>query len=97
MAVTGSGIAGSMTAMVLSREGLSTLVVERKSHPRFVIGESTIPTTTLMMSSLARKYDIPELEQISHYLGLKENGCIAFPVLSQNLIRPPTPRLDSST
>lgn len=77
--VLGSGIAGSTTAMVLSRIGLDTLVVEKKNHPRFVIGESTIPTTTLLFNLLAADYDIPELSEVAHYLGLHENGCAAWP------------------
>jgi tetracycline 7-halogenase / FADH2 O2-dependent halogenase len=77
--VIGSGLAGSITALVLQRVGLKTLVVERKSHPRFVIGESTIPTTALLLRHLASTYQIPELAQIVHYLGLRENGCAAWP------------------
>jgi tetracycline 7-halogenase / FADH2 O2-dependent halogenase len=77
--VLGSGIAGSMTAMVLRRIGLRTLVVERKSHPRFVIGESTLPTTSLLLNSLANTYDIPELAQVAHYLTLREHHCAAWP------------------
>ncbi|MCU1279839.1 MAG: hypothetical protein JWM53_3385, partial [bacterium] len=77
--VLGSGIAGSALALVLSRAGLKTLVVERKSHPRFVIGESTLPTTTFLLHQLANDYDVPELSEIAHYLGLRENGCVAWP------------------
>ena len=77
--VLGSGIAGSMTALVLQQIGVSTLVVERRSHPRFAIGESTVPTTSLLMHGLAVRYDIPELADVSHYFGLRENGCAAWP------------------
>lgn len=77
--VLGSGIAGSALALVLSRAGLRTLVVERKSHPRFVIGESTLPTTTFLLNQLATDYDVPELSEISHYLGLRDHGCTAWP------------------
>ncbi|HZS35466.1 MAG TPA: NAD(P)/FAD-dependent oxidoreductase [Polyangia bacterium] len=77
--VLGSGIAGSSLALVLAQAGLRTLVVERKSHPRFVIGESTLPTTTFLLNQLARDYDVPELAQVAHYLTLRENGCAAWP------------------
>jgi FADH2 O2-dependent halogenase len=77
--VLGSGIAGSITALVLQQLGIKTVVVERKSHPRFVIGESTIPTTALLLRHLASTYDVPEIAQVAHYLWLRENGCAAWP------------------
>jgi FADH2 O2-dependent halogenase len=77
--VLGSGIAGSITALVLQQCGLKTLVVERKTHPRFVIGESTIPTTALLLRHLASTYRIPEIAQLAHYLWLRQNGCAAWP------------------
>lgn len=77
--VLGSGIAGSALALVLQRAGLRTLCVERKTHPRFVIGESTVPTTSFLLKQLAADYDVPELGQIAHYLGLREQGCAAWP------------------
>ncbi len=77
--VLGSGIAGSSLALALSQAGLKTLVVERKTHPRFVIGESTLPTTTFLLNQLAHDYNVPELAQIAHYLGLRENRCAAWP------------------
>lgn len=77
--VLGSGIAGSATALVLSKLGLSTLVVEKKTHPRFVIGESTVPTTTLLLHQLSEAHGIPELAHVSHYLGLRDQRCAAWP------------------
>lgn len=77
--VLGSGIAGSITALVLQQAGCRTLVVERKTHPRFVIGESTLPTTTLFLHHLASEFGIPELAQVAHYVTLRENGCAAWP------------------
>jgi len=77
--VLGSGIAGSITALVLQQAGMKTLVIERKTHPRFAIGESTIPTTTLLLTQLAERYGIPELAEISTYQGLKKHGCAAWP------------------
>lgn len=77
--VLGSGIAGSICALVLQQLGAKTLVVERKTHPRFVIGESTLPTTTLFLHHLANAYGIPELAEVSHYLTLRQNHCAAWP------------------
>ena len=80
-AVVGSGIAGSMLAMALARNDLRVLVVEQTSHPRFAIGESTVPTTTQGLERIARRYDIPEIRLVSHYLGLREHGLPGWPKL----------------
>ncbi|MGK3965275.1 NAD(P)/FAD-dependent oxidoreductase [Sorangium sp. So ce118] len=77
--VIGSGIAGASVALCLSRVGARTLVVERKSHPRFAIGESTLPTTSILLRHLGRAYGVPELTQVCHYVGCKENGLTAWP------------------
>ncbi|MEW6343383.1 MAG: tryptophan 7-halogenase [Pseudomonadota bacterium] len=77
--VLGSGIAGSITALVLQQCGIRTLVVEHKTHPRFAIGESTLPTNTLILNQLARTHNIPELAEICSYPGLQKNGCAAWP------------------
>jgi FADH2 O2-dependent halogenase len=57
--VVGSGFAGSLMALISHRLGLSTALVERGRHPRFVIGESTTPLTNLLLEELADKYDLP--------------------------------------
>lgn len=57
--VVGSGFAGSLIAMIAHRLGLSTALVERGRHPRFVIGESTTPLTNLLLEDLANDYDLP--------------------------------------
>lgn len=41
--VVGAGPAGTCAATVLARAGVSVVVVERESFPRFVIGESLLP------------------------------------------------------
>lgn len=77
--VVGSGIAGSSLALVLGRAGAKVLVIEKGAHPRFAIGESTLPTTTLLMRRLARDYDVPELAEVCHYFGLRRLGLTAYP------------------
>jgi FADH2 O2-dependent halogenase len=77
--ILGSGIAGSILALVLGRVGVNTLVVEKDSHPRFAIGESTLPTTTFLLRRFATRYNIPELADICSYEGLRKHGCAAWP------------------
>jgi FADH2 O2-dependent halogenase len=77
--VIGSGIAGSISALCMAQCQIKTLVVEEKSHPRFAIGESTVPTTSFGLYRLSKTYRVPELRLISHYLGLKQLGCTAWP------------------
>lgn len=77
--VLGGGIAGATLALVLSRLPCNVLVVERGQHPRFAIGESTIPSTTFGFRYLANTYDVPELAEVTHYTGLREHGLRGFP------------------
>lgn len=79
--VLGAGIAGTASALVLSQAGLKVLVVEAGQHPRFAIGESLVPTTTLGFDYLARTYRIPELRQISHYPAMMESKLTGWPKL----------------
>jgi len=67
VAVIGGGIGGSVLSSILSRHGVRVLQVEGGSHPRFAIGESTIPETTFGLRNLARRYDVPELENLSNH------------------------------
>jgi FADH2 O2-dependent halogenase len=43
----GAGIAGTVLAAILARHGLKVVVLEEGDHPKFAIGESTIPEFTL--------------------------------------------------
>lgn len=67
LAVLGSGFAGSLLAMVARRLGLRVLLLERGSHPRFVIGESTSPLTNLLLEELVQEYDLPRLLPLASY------------------------------
>ena len=61
LAIVGSGYAGSLMAMIARRLGLSVLLLERGSHPRVVIGESSTPLSNLLLEELALRYDLPRL------------------------------------
>lgn len=65
VAIIGSGIGGSTLAAVLARQGLSVVVFEGATHPRFTIGESMILETSEVMRALAEFYDVPELAYFS--------------------------------
>ncbi len=65
VAIIGSGIGGSTLASVLARQGLSVLVFEGGTHPKFAVGESMILETSEMMRALAELYDVPELAYFS--------------------------------
>lgn len=65
--IAGSGFAGSILAMCLKQSGKSVLLVERGSHPRFAIGESSTPIADMILRDLAARYDLPFLNQISRY------------------------------
>ena len=64
VAILGSGFAGSILAAILARNGVAVLLIDAKSHPRFAVGESTIPQTSQLLSLLSREYDVPELSRV---------------------------------
>ncbi len=65
VAIIGSGIGGSTLASILARQGLSVIVFEAGTHPKFTVGKSTILETSEMMRALAKFYDVPELAYFS--------------------------------
>jgi tetracycline 7-halogenase / FADH2 O2-dependent halogenase len=73
VAILGSGIGGSMLACILAKHGLSTLLIEELSHPRFAIGESLIPETGVRLRILAEKHDVPEIGWIGSFHALRDN------------------------
>lgn len=62
--IIGSGFAGSMLAAILARHGGKVAVIDEFSHPRFAIGESTIPQTSQMLSLISRQFNVPEIENL---------------------------------
>jgi len=61
IAIIGAGFGGSLMAMVARRLGRSVMLIERGTHPRFAIGESTTPLTNLLLQQLAEEYDLAQL------------------------------------
>jgi FADH2 O2-dependent halogenase len=67
VAVLGAGFAGSLMALVLQRVGRHPVLLERGSHPRFAIGESSTPLANLTLEGLCRTYDLPRLFPLTKY------------------------------
>lgn len=67
IAILGAGFAGSLLAMIARRLGLRVLLLERGSHPRFAIGESSSPLCNLLLEELAHRYDLPRLLPLTAY------------------------------
>jgi len=67
VAILGSGFAGSLTALILDRIGLSVVLLERHGHPRFAIGESSTPAADFILADLAEKYGLHALRPLTAY------------------------------
>ena len=73
IAIVGSGFAGSLMAMIVRRLGLSTLLLERGRHPRFMIGESATPLSNLLLEDLAIRYDLPAIKPLAKWGSWQEH------------------------
>lgn len=61
IAIVGSGFAGSLLGMIARKQGRSVVLIEKGTHPRVVIGESSTPLSNLLIEELAIRYDLPAL------------------------------------
>ena len=75
VAILGNGLSGSLLATILGKQGVSVVLIDGEQHPRFAVGESTIPHTSLLISLLAEKYDLPELDDLVDAEGLAKRVC----------------------
>ena len=81
--ILGSGLGGSLLAMVLRRMGLSVVMMDRCVHPRFTIGESSTPIADMLLARLCRRYALPEIAPLAAYGATRR----AHPELSVGLKR----------
>lgn len=72
IAILGAGFAGSLLGAVLARNGANVLLIDSASHPRFSIGESTIPYTLVCLRTIAERYDVPEIKNICAFDAFNE-------------------------
>jgi FADH2 O2-dependent halogenase len=67
VAIIGSGFAGSLTALILTRLGLRVVVIDKARHPRFAIGESSTPAADMVLANLCDRYDLGALRPLCKY------------------------------
>ncbi len=83
VAVVGSGFAGSLLARVLAVQGHDVVLLERGTHPRFAIGESSTPLANLTLERLARRYGLDDC----YALAAHGRWVARFPALRRGLKR----------
>src|SRR5712692_8636542 len=67
VAIVGSGFAGSLLALVARKLGRSVVLLERGTHPRFAIGESSSPLANLLLEEIADRYDLPRVRPLAKW------------------------------
>ncbi|MBO0806754.1 MAG: tryptophan 7-halogenase [Actinobacteria bacterium] len=72
VAILGAGMAGAMLGAVLARHGVKVLLIDAGTHPRFAVGESTIPYTSAVTKIVAARYQVPEIEALSSFRNVHE-------------------------
>jgi FADH2 O2-dependent halogenase len=60
VAIVGSGFAGSLLARVLAVLGYDVVLLERSTHPRFAIGESSTPLANLSLERIGIRYGLSD-------------------------------------
>ena len=65
--VVGSGFAGSLVARILAVQGYSVVLLERGSHPRFAIGESSTPLANLSLERIGARYGLADCYRLATY------------------------------
>ncbi len=61
VAILGAGFEGAMLATILARHGHRVLLLDAGTHPRFVLGESTVRHTFTMLKIIGRRFQVPEI------------------------------------
>ena len=67
VAVLGSGFAGSLMALLLHLQGYRVVLLERGTHPRFSLGESSTPLGNLSLEEIAREYGLDWLMPLAEF------------------------------
>jgi len=60
VAIVGSGFTGSLLARILTVLGYDVVLLERGTHPRFAIGESSTPLANLSLERIGTRYGLED-------------------------------------
>src|SRR6185503_11311256 len=66
VAILGTGMSGTILGAILASQGADVVMLDSQPHPRFAVGESTIPHTSLLLSILAERYGVPEIDYLAY-------------------------------
>ena len=83
VAIVGSGFAGSLFARILSVLGYDVVLLDRGTHPRFAIGESSTPLANLSLERLGLRYGLADCYHLATHGRWLEH----FPDLRRGLKR----------
>jgi FADH2 O2-dependent halogenase len=67
VAVLGSGFGGTLLALLANKLGRTVALVERGTHPRFAIGESSTPLADFKLARIAERFNLPWLRPLAKY------------------------------
>ncbi len=81
--IVGSGFAGSLLARVLAVLGYDVVLLERGTHPRFAIGESSTPLANLSLERIGIRYGLADCYNLATHGRWLEH----FPELRRGLKR----------
>ncbi|HLX09442.1 MAG TPA: FAD-dependent monooxygenase [Thermoanaerobaculia bacterium] len=73
VAILGSGLAGTILAAILARHGRRVVLLEKGSHPRFAIGESLLPQSTMWLWILGERFAVPEIQHLSRLDSIRQH------------------------
>ena len=67
VAIVGSSFSGAILAWILAKAGRQVLILDRASHPRFAIGESSTPLADMLLEQIADQFGISKLHAMSRW------------------------------
>jgi tetracycline 7-halogenase / FADH2 O2-dependent halogenase len=95
--ILGSGLAGSVMASILAKQGANVVLVDAGQHPRFAIGESQTPQLAEWLHILAERYEVPEIAKLADVgtttreIGPMVGTKVHFGFIKHNLGKEPDP------
>src|SRR3954465_30789 len=83
LAVLGSGFGGTLMALIARKLGLGVALLERGTHPRFAIGESSTPLADFKLAAIADRFGLEWLRPFAKC----GSGKVPYPPLPCGLKR----------